>query len=113
MRSSLTSVVAPSSRLGLDSPTSLDFSLLIGLEYIDALGNDLLAFLASAASRQYGCELVAGWEDMICGHVDLFKRSEHRDQKLSQMKKRESVERAPALAILQVHRMTVSGRVEE
>lgn len=113
MQSSLTPAVAPSRRLGLDSPTSLDFPVLVGFEHIDALGNGLPAVLAGAASCEYGCELVAGWDDLICRQVDLFKCSEHRDQNLSQMKERESVEQAPDLTILQVHRMTVGGRVEQ
>ncbi|MCI1278396.1 MAG: hypothetical protein LKG23_05365 [Nitrospira sp.] len=112
VQSSLTPAVAPSRRSPV-APHGLDVSLLVDLEHIDAFENDLLVVLAGDASREYGCRLVAGGEDLVCRQVDLFKCSEHRDQNLSQMKERESVEQAPDLAILQVHRMTVGGRVEQ
>ncbi len=112
MQSPLTPAAAPSRRSPV-APHDLSGSVLVDLEHIDAFEDDLPAVLAGAASREYGCDLVAGWEDLIRRQGDLFKRSEHRHWKLSQMKERESVEQAPVLAILQVHRLTVGGRVEE
>ena len=59
------------------APHSSDCSFLVDLEHIDAFEEDLSSVLAGAAACELHRDPVAGLEDMVLRHSDLFKGSEN------------------------------------
>ena len=59
------------------APHGLNFSSLVDLEHINAFEDDRSSVLAGAAACELHCDPVAGEEDMVLRHSDLFKGSEN------------------------------------
>lgn len=59
------------------TPHGLDFSFLVDLKHVDALEDHCSAVLAGATPCELHRDPVAGEEDMVLGHSDLFKGPEN------------------------------------